>query len=300
MRRGERCSARPRPPSTSRRASPNARRGAPPVASAPGSRRRSTAYFAADRRDFLVSATPGAGKTTFALRLASELLQRRRHRPGHRRRAHRAPEDPVGGRRAARRHPARSAVQQQARQPGAALPRGRRHLRAGRRAGGAAPRADRRRRARSSSSTRCITAATRSAGATPSARRSSRPMRRLSLTGTPFRSDTAPIPFVTYLRDEHGIRLSQTDYAYGYGRALRDGVVRPVVFLSYAGSMRWRDSRGRGVRGQARPARHHRRHRAGLANGPRPGRRLDLGGAARCRSATDARCGRRSRMRRAS
>ncbi len=35
------------------------------------------AYFAADRRDFLVSATPGAGKTAFALRLASELLQRR-------------------------------------------------------------------------------------------------------------------------------------------------------------------------------------------------------------------------------
>jgi superfamily II DNA or RNA helicase len=31
----------------------------------------------ASRRDFLVSATPGAGKTTFALRLASELLQRR-------------------------------------------------------------------------------------------------------------------------------------------------------------------------------------------------------------------------------
>ena len=36
-----------------------------------------TAYFDRDARDFLVSATPGAGKTTFALRLASELLQRR-------------------------------------------------------------------------------------------------------------------------------------------------------------------------------------------------------------------------------
>src|SRR6201999_2086867 len=41
--------------------------------------------------------------------------------------------------------------------------------------------------------------------------------RRLSLTGTPFRSDTAPIPFVRYLRDERGIRMSQTDFAYSYG-----------------------------------------------------------------------------------
>src|SRR5215468_9023859 len=68
--------------------------------------------------------------------------------------------------------------------------------------------------------------------------------RRLSLTGTPFRSDAAPIPFVTYLPDRRGIRLSQTDYAYGYGRALRDGVVRPVLFLSYAGTMRWRTRQG--------------------------------------------------------
>src|SRR5690606_4709690 len=68
--------------------------------------------------------------------------------------------------------------------------------------------------------------------------------RRLCLTGTPFRSDTAPIPFVSYLRDERGVRVSQTDYAYGYGRALADGIVRPVVFLSYAGSMRWRTRQG--------------------------------------------------------
>ena len=34
-------------------------------------------YFSAPHRDFLVSATPGAGKTTFALRLASMLLQQR-------------------------------------------------------------------------------------------------------------------------------------------------------------------------------------------------------------------------------
>lgn len=68
--------------------------------------------------------------------------------------------------------------------------------------------------------------------------------RRLSLTGTPFRSDTAPIPFVRYESDAKGIRTSQTDYNYGYGRALADGVVRPVMFMVYAGAMRWRTRAG--------------------------------------------------------
>jgi len=68
--------------------------------------------------------------------------------------------------------------------------------------------------------------------------------RRLSLTGTPFRSDTAAIPFVRYARDGEGIRRSLADYTYGYGDALRDHVVRPVIFLSYSGSMRWRTRAG--------------------------------------------------------
>jgi superfamily II DNA or RNA helicase len=71
-----------------------------------------------------------------------------------------------------------------------------------------------------------------------------RATRRLLLSGTPFRSDTAPIPFVEYHPDEHGIRISRTDYSYGYGRALADGVVRPVIFLVYAGQMRWRTRTG--------------------------------------------------------
>ena len=71
-----------------------------------------------------------------------------------------------------------------------------------------------------------------------------RATRRLLLSGTPFRSDTAPIPFVEYHPDEHGIRLSRTDYNYGYRRALEDGVVRPVIFLVYAGRMRWRTKTG--------------------------------------------------------
>lgn len=68
--------------------------------------------------------------------------------------------------------------------------------------------------------------------------------RRLALTGTPFRSDTAAIPFVRYDRGEDGIRRSTADYSYGYGDALRDHVVRPVIFLSYSGAMRWRTKAG--------------------------------------------------------
>ena len=68
--------------------------------------------------------------------------------------------------------------------------------------------------------------------------------RRLALTGTPFRSDVAPIPFVTYAPDAEGARRSMADYTYGYGAALADGVVRPVIFMSYAGQMRWRTKAG--------------------------------------------------------
>ncbi|MDN4611174.1 MULTISPECIES: DEAD/DEAH box helicase [Arthrobacter] len=68
--------------------------------------------------------------------------------------------------------------------------------------------------------------------------------RRLALTGTPFRSDTAAIPFVEYAEDRDGIRRSRADYTYGYGQALRDHVVRPVMFMAYSGQMRWRTSGG--------------------------------------------------------
>ncbi|WIK63703.1 DEAD/DEAH box helicase [Gleimia hominis] len=69
-------------------------------------------------------------------------------------------------------------------------------------------------------------------------------VRRLSLTGTPFRSDTAAIPFVRYERDEQGVRRSKADYEYGYTQALKDGVVRPVLFHSYSGQMQWRTRHG--------------------------------------------------------
>jgi superfamily II DNA or RNA helicase len=68
--------------------------------------------------------------------------------------------------------------------------------------------------------------------------------RRLGLTGTPFRSDDSAIPFVTYERGPDGLERSQADHTYGYAEALADGVVRPVVFLAYSGEARWRDSAG--------------------------------------------------------
>ncbi len=68
--------------------------------------------------------------------------------------------------------------------------------------------------------------------------------RRLGLTGTPFRSDDSAIPFVTYEPDGEGLQRSRADHSYGYADALADGVVRPVVFLAYSGEARWRDSAG--------------------------------------------------------
>ncbi|WP_158882996.1 DEAD/DEAH box helicase [Amycolatopsis anabasis] len=69
-------------------------------------------------------------------------------------------------------------------------------------------------------------------------------VRRLALTGTPFRSDDSPIPFVTYEPDGDGSMRSKADHSYGYSDALADGVVRPVVFLAYSGEASWRTSAG--------------------------------------------------------
>ncbi|MBP2369119.1 DEAD/DEAH box helicase [Pseudonocardia parietis] len=68
--------------------------------------------------------------------------------------------------------------------------------------------------------------------------------RRLALTGTPFRSDDNPIPFVEYVPDADGAPRSRADHQYGYAEALADNVVRPVVFLAYSGTSNWRTSAG--------------------------------------------------------
>jgi superfamily II DNA or RNA helicase len=61
--------------------------------------------------------------------------------------------------------------------------------------------------------------------------------RRLLLSGTPFRSDGNPIPFVHYSGGDHGISVS--DYSYGYGEALRDGYCAPLYFPHHDGDFQW-------------------------------------------------------------
>jgi superfamily II DNA or RNA helicase len=60
--------------------------------------------------------------------------------------------------------------------------------------------------------------------------------RWLLLSGTPFRSDASAIPGVTY--DADG--LAESDISYTYAEAVRDGVCRPVVFVTYDGTLSWR------------------------------------------------------------
>ncbi len=200
-------------------------------------------YFAREPRDFLAAATPGAGKTTFALRLAVELIARRvidrvtvvaptdhlkrqwadaAHKAGLRLNPAFANGDGYGGRRF---HGMAVTYAQ------------------------VAVRASLHREITASARTLVILDEVHHGGDALSwgdaIREAFEPaVRRLSLTGTPFRTDTAPIPFVTYAPDDKGIRTSLTDYSYGYGRALADGVVRPVIFMAYAGRMRWRTRMG--------------------------------------------------------
>jgi superfamily II DNA or RNA helicase len=58
---------------------------------------------------------------------------------------------------------------------------------------------------------------------------------RLLLSGTPFRSDNTAIPWVRYDDDS----MSVADYSYSYTDALVDGVCRPITFLAYGGEMEW-------------------------------------------------------------
>ena len=58
---------------------------------------------------------------------------------------------------------------------------------------------------------------------------------RLLLSGTPFRSDNTAIPWIRYDDDS----LSESDYAYSYTDALVDGVCRPITFMTYGGEMEW-------------------------------------------------------------
>jgi superfamily II DNA or RNA helicase len=200
-------------------------------------------YLSRDPRDYLAVATPGAGKTTFALRVAAELLERRAIRQltivtptDHLKRQWADAADKVGisidpvfsGRtgRTSRDY------------TGVAVTY----------AGVAAQPMLHRARCENRR-TLVILDEVHHAGDSLSwgeaAREAFAPAhRRLALTGTPFRSDVNPIPFVTYTPDGDGGALSVADHNYGYAEGLADGVVRPVLFMAYSGQMRWRTRAG--------------------------------------------------------
>jgi superfamily II DNA or RNA helicase len=57
----------------------------------------------------------------------------------------------------------------------------------------------------------------------------------LGLSGTAFRSDNNPIPYVKY----DPSKVSVPDYAYTYASAVHDKVCRPIAVLTYGGSVGW-------------------------------------------------------------
>lgn len=57
---------------------------------------------------------------------------------------------------------------------------------------------------------------------------------RIAMSGTPFRSDGAAIPFVRYASG-----LSIADFSYDYAQALQDGVCRALVFPLHGGDAEW-------------------------------------------------------------
>ena len=201
------------------------------------------AYLGSGQRDFLAVATPGAGKTTYALRIATELLDRGIIRAV----TVVAPTEHLkhqwadaAGRVGIQLNPAfsNSSGLQSHEYDGVALTYA---------AVASKPQLHRRRT--QETPTLVILDEIHHGGDARSWGDGIREAfdgatRRLSLTGTPFRSDTTPIPFVRYEMGEDGILRSASDYSYGYAAALRDGVVRPVLFIAYGGAMRWRTKAG--------------------------------------------------------
>lgn len=200
-------------------------------------------YFAEERRDFLAVATPGAGKTTYALRLATELLDRGivTHltivAPTEHLKTQWA--DAAG----------RVGVQIDPRFTNAQQEHARGYHGIAVTYAGVASKPALHRARTQAHRTLVILDEIHHGGDNKSwgdaIREAFEPaVRRVALTGTPFRSDTSPIPFVKYQAGADGIRRSESDYSYGYAEALRDGVVRPVIFMAYGGAMRWRTRAG--------------------------------------------------------
>jgi superfamily II DNA or RNA helicase len=192
------------------------------------------AVFAHPGDSFLASATPAAGKTTFGLHVAHRMLSEGRAA----RVAVIAPTTHICRQWAA--DAARYGIDLEPNRPNAAGPEPRdRHGVAVTYATLAAGPAVHRRRC-AESPTLLIADEPHHMGELAAWGRSTRDAFaracfRLLLSGTPFRSDNMPIPWVGY--DDDGV--SSADYAYGYTEALIDGVCRPVTFHTYDGDMEW-------------------------------------------------------------
>ncbi len=200
-------------------------------------------YFSENPRDFLAVATPGAGKTTFALTVAAELLSRRVID----RITVVAPTEHLKTQWADA--AARAGIPIDPTYSGRKGPTSKDYVGVAVTYAGVAVNALAHRIRTERFKTLVILDEVHHAGDALSwgeaVREAFEPAaRRLALTGTPFRSDINPIPFVTYAPDEEGVPKSVADYTYGYAHALADHVVRPVLFMAYSGEMQWRTRAG--------------------------------------------------------
>ncbi|MFP5416172.1 MAG: DEAD/DEAH box helicase [Actinomycetes bacterium] len=200
-------------------------------------------YLAAQPRDFLAVATPGAGKTTFALRVAADLLQARIVR----RVVVVAPTEHLKVQWADA--AAKVGIQLDPGTGGRRRGRSRQYDGVALTYAGVAASVTVHQTLAANVDTLVVLDEVHHAGdalAWGDAIREAfgYATRRLALTGTPFRSDLNPIPFVTYEPGPGGELVSRADYTYGYAEALCDHVVRPVVFMNYGGPMRWRTKSG--------------------------------------------------------
>ena len=183
---------------------------------------------------FLASATPAAGKTTFGLHVAHRMLREGRVA----RVAVVAPTTHIAGQWAA--DAARYGIDLEPNRPNAAgpEPRDRHGVAVTYQTVAAGPAVHRRRCA--AAPTLLIADEPHHMGEQAAWGRSTveafaRARFRLLLSGTPFRTDDTPIPWVAY--DADGV--SESDYSYGYTDALLDGVCRPVTFHLVDGDMEW-------------------------------------------------------------
>ena len=240
-------------------------------------RRALVRYLAAAPRDFLAVATPGSGQDGVCPARRRRAAGRGRRRPDHRRRADRTPQDPVGaGRRAVgiALDPkfSNSSAQTSSEYHGVVVTYAQ-----------VASHPTRHRVRTENHRTLVVFDEIHHGGDAKSWGEAIREAfgdatRRLALTGTPFRSDDSPIPFVNYEPDGDGPdALAGRPHLRLRRRAgRRRGPAGGVHGLLGRGAVA--RQRGRGTRRAAGRAAQRRADRTGLAHRAQPGRRMDARG----------------------